>query len=132
MSISDSLLPDRTAFGKDPFGYASTGWLSWGLAQNLFGGSIDLEKYPTREALKSPVLWLTHAHALSEAAVIVLRANPNLDHLPLYLKGICDAQYCGVGLMLVGYSLEICLKGMLILKNGVTAYTAEESKFKHH
>ncbi|MGV3570844.1 MAG: hypothetical protein ACO1PB_09605 [Ramlibacter sp.] len=34
--------------------------------------------------------------------------------------------------MLVGYSLEICLKGMLILRKGVDAYTAEERSHKHH
>ena len=34
--------------------------------------------------------------------------------------------------MLVGYSLEICLKAMLILKKGIAAYQAEEKKHYHH
>lgn len=34
--------------------------------------------------------------------------------------------------MLVGYSLEICLKAMLIIKNGITAYQAEEKRHRHH
>ncbi|MBC8553058.1 MAG: hypothetical protein H8D23_25815 [Candidatus Brocadiales bacterium] len=34
--------------------------------------------------------------------------------------------------MLVGYSLEICLKAMLIIKKGISVYTAEEKKYKHH
>ena len=34
--------------------------------------------------------------------------------------------------MLVGYSLEICLKAMLILKKGVAIYQAEERKHYHH
>lgn len=69
---------------------------------------------------------------MTEAAVILLRNEPNLSHLPYYLKGQCDSQYCAVALMLVGYSLEICLKGMLIIKKGIEAYTAEEKKHKHH
>ncbi|MGE0811527.1 MAG: hypothetical protein AB7N69_13070 [Immundisolibacter sp.] len=34
--------------------------------------------------------------------------------------------------MLVGYSLEICLKGLLILTKGVEAYASEEKQFRHH
>jgi hypothetical protein len=34
--------------------------------------------------------------------------------------------------MLVGYSLEICLKGLLILAKGVDAYTEEERTHQHH
>jgi hypothetical protein len=34
--------------------------------------------------------------------------------------------------MLVGYSLEVCLKGMLILQMGVTAYMDEEKSHRHH
>ena len=32
----------------------------------------------------------------------------------------------------MGYSLEICLKAMLIVKKGVAAYQAEEKKHYHH
>jgi hypothetical protein len=34
--------------------------------------------------------------------------------------------------MLVGYSLEICLKAMLILTKGVEAYTSSEKRYLHH
>ncbi len=34
--------------------------------------------------------------------------------------------------MLVGYSLEICLKAMLIIKKGIDVYQAEEKKHRHH
>lgn len=34
--------------------------------------------------------------------------------------------------MLVGYSLEICLKGMTILRKGIDAYAADERAHKHH
>jgi hypothetical protein len=34
--------------------------------------------------------------------------------------------------MLVGYSLEICLKAMLIMKKGIGVYTSEEKKHRHH
>lgn len=34
--------------------------------------------------------------------------------------------------MLVGYSLEICLKAMLIIRKGVEAYAEEENTHKHH
>ena len=47
-------------------------------------------------------------------------------------KGVCHSQYFAVGLMLVGCSLEICLKGMLILRKGTKAYASEERAHKHH
>jgi len=34
--------------------------------------------------------------------------------------------------MLVGYSLEVCLKAMLLVKNGVAFYRLEEKKHHHH
>ena len=34
--------------------------------------------------------------------------------------------------MLIGYSLEVSLKGMLIIKQGVSAYQAEEKRHLHH
>ena len=34
--------------------------------------------------------------------------------------------------MLVGYSLEICLKGMLIIRLGVDEYIKQERQHKHH
>lgn len=124
--------PNRDKFGADPFGYSALAWHRWVIAQEIAGFPGDPTKAPTSEDLKSPILWLSQAHALSEAAVAVIRATPNLEHMPLLTRGVCDSQYCAVGLMLVGYSLEICLKAMLILQMGVEAYTAEEQKHKHH
>jgi hypothetical protein len=129
---AEFLAPNRSAFEADPFGYAGLAWTRWAIAQNVAGFDVDPEKPPTSQDLKSPVLWLSHAHALSEAAANVIRGEPNLAHLPVFTKGVCHSQYFAVGLMLVGYSLEICLKGMLILHKGVDAYTAEERAHKHH
>lgn len=41
------------------------------------------------------------------------------------------AQYCAAALMLVGYSLEICLKSMVIIREGVEGFTKIE-KMHHH
>jgi hypothetical protein len=131
-SLEQKLIPNRQAFAADPFGYSAMAWTKWAIMQNMAGFSVDPEQPPTSYDLKSPVLWLTQAHALSEAATLILRGTPNLEHLPNLMKGVCDSQYCAVGLMLVGYSLEICLKAMLIIKMGVDAYESEERKYKHH
>ena len=132
MDFKQYIIPNRDAFGKDPFGYSALAWHKWGMAQTFAGFSVDITKTPTREDLKSPVLWLSQAHAMSEAARVVIQSTPNLEHLPICIKGVCDCQYCAVGLMLVGYSLEICLKAMLIMKKGIQAYIDEEKKYKHH
>jgi len=126
------ILPNRDDFDKDPFGYSALAWHKWGMAKTLAGFPVDITKRPTKEDLKSPVLWLSQAHAMSEAALVIIQSTPNLDHLPIYTKGVCDCQYCAVGLMLVGYSLEICLKAMLIMKNGIEVYSEEEKNHKHH
>ncbi|MBP1203962.1 hypothetical protein JOD97_001976 [Duganella sp. 1411] len=131
-TLEEQLLPDPDSFASDPFGYSAMAWMKWAILQNLHGFDIDPSVPPTSEELKSPVLWLSQAHALSQAAALVLRGNPDLETLPLLSRGICDSQYRAVGLMLVGYSLEICLKGMLIVKKGVTSYVAEEKAHKHH
>lgn len=129
---NESLAPSRTAFEADPFGYAGLAWTRWAIAQNFAGLDVNPEVPPTGADLKSPVLWLSQAHALSEAASIVVRGEPELGHLPIFTRGVCHSQYFAVGLMLVGYSLEICLKGMLILKMGIKRYIAEEKGHRHH
>ncbi len=128
----ESLLPNRKGFEVDPIGYSALAWHKWGLAQTFAGFDVDITKPPTAEDLKSPVLWLTHATAMSECARIVIQNEPNIDHLPIYTKGVCHTQYFAVGLMLVGYSLEICLKAMLIIKNGVEQYSSNERDYHHH
>lgn len=126
------LQPDKQAFAADPFGYSALAWQKWAIGQNVAGFALDPLRPPRSEDLKSPILWLSQAHALSEAAALVLRGEPNLNHMPTLTKSVCHSQYCAVGLMLVGYSLEICLKAMLIITIGVEKYRAEESKHKHH
>jgi len=132
MDLGKLVQPNRDDFGKDPFGYSTLAWHRWCAASTLGGYPKDMSRPPTSEDLKNPVLWLTQAHAMTEAAVILVRNEPNLSHLPDLLKGMCDSQYCAVALMLVGYSLEICLKAMLIMKNGIEVYTSEEKKHQHH
>lgn len=130
--LEQQIKPDRNKFGQDPFGYSALAWHKWGLIQEMSGFHADLDRPPKSEDLKSPVLWLSHARAMSEAGVAVLMIEPKLDQMPELMKGVCDSQYCAVGLMLVGYSLEICLKAMLIIKKGITKFTDDERKHHHH
>jgi hypothetical protein len=69
---------------------------------------------------------------MTTAAETVLRTKPAFETMPDLLKGVCDSQYCAIALMLVGYSLEICLKAMLIITHGITSYSENERDFKHH
>jgi hypothetical protein len=126
------LKPSKEAFGSDPFGYCALAWGKWAMALTAAGFPVDPSVPPTSEDLKSPPLWLSHAHALSEAATVILRNEPTFESMPELMRGICDSQYRAVGLMLVGYSLEICLKAMLIIREGVKAYTTNENKYKTH
>jgi hypothetical protein len=126
------LHPSKEGFERDPFGYGALAWHKWAIAQSLAGYFVDLEAGPTEEDLKSPVLWLSHAHAMAEAARVLLQGKPNLEAMPESIRGACHCQYHAVVLMLVGYSLEICLKAMLIIKKGIAAYQAEEKKHYHH
>jgi hypothetical protein len=130
--LEKSVGPDPRGFEVDPIGYSALAWHKWGLAQTMAGFPVDISKPPTAIDLKSPTLWLTQAHALSEAAINVLGSEPNLDHLTVYTKGVCHCQYHAVALMLVGLSLEICLKAMLIVREGIEKFTAKESERRHH
>ncbi len=131
-SLEKHILPNRNGFENDPFGYSALAWHKWGAAQTIAGFPVDLSKPPTSDDLKSPVLWLSQAHAMTEAARIVPKNQPEMSHLPNFVRGVCDCQYCAVGLMLVGYSIEICLKAMLIMKKGIGVYKSEEKNFQHH
>lgn len=128
----DSIKPNQEGFAQDPLGYGALAWHKWAMAQALAGLPVNLEKGPSSADLKSPVLWLSHAHAMSEAARILVQGAPNLDPMPEAVRGISHCQYHAVALMLVGYSLEVCLKAMLIIKKGVDAYQAEEKKYFDH
>lgn len=126
------LLPSRGGFEQDPLGYGALAWHKWAMAQTIAGYTVDLEAGPTSEDLKSPVLWLSHAHAMAEAARVLIQGNPNLDPMPQNIRGVTHCQYHAVSLMLIGYSLEICLKAMLIIKKGVVTYQSEEKEHRHH
>lgn len=132
MSLENRLQPNRQAFAKDPFGYSSSAWIKWGIAQNVAGYPVDISAPPTAKDLKSPILWLTQAEALTQAAVTVLQNQPTFETMTPYTKGVCDAQYCAVGLMLFGYSLEVCLKAMNIIQSGIDNYIEKEKSFYHH
>jgi len=125
--------PKTPKFGEDPFGYSALAWHKWGLFAAANGFPIDITKPPTTEDLKNPVLWLCHARALSEAACCLVKNPPTFAHLPLVsLREICDSQYHAVVLMLVGYSLEVCLKAMILIKLGVDEFTKQEKSHFHH
>lgn len=127
------IAPDRRGFAQDPLGYAALAWHKWTLAQALATGDFGvLPKSPGETDFKNALLWLTQAHALSVAARAVISHEPKWETMPVSVRGACDSQYCGAGLMLVGYSLEVCLKAMLILRHGVANYTSDEKKFQHH
>ncbi len=132
IDIEKFILPNREGFDSDPFGYSALARQKWGMAKTMSGFTVDIVKPATTEDLKDPTLWLTQAQALSQAAVIVLRNNPDLNHMPILIRSVCDSQYCATGLMLVGYSLEIILKAMMILKNGINYFIENEKLYKHH
>lgn len=113
-------------------GYSASAWHKWGLLATANGYPIDISKPPTIADLKNPILWLSHAHALSEAAVNLVRSPPSLDSFPQELRTICLSQYHAVALMLVGYSLEVCLKGMILIRLGVDEFTRQEKNHFHH
>ena len=69
---------------------------------------------------------------MAEAATILITNKPSTDSLPEEMHGLLDVQYCSAALMLVGYSLEIALKAMIILREGVSEYLDNESAFFHH
>ena len=132
MEDKTKLGPEPEAFGKDPFGYSMLGWHKWGLAQEHAGFPVDLSQGPKGKDLKSPVLWLSHTQALSTAAISLIQNQPDLENLPEDMRGVAHCQYHAVALMLVGYSLESCLKAMIIIRLGVDAYQETEKKHRHH
>ena len=130
--MKEPWLPNRKGFGEDPGGYAMLAWMKWACLQEHAGLAIDPQKPPTSDDLKSPTLWLSHSMALTEAAVTLLRVEPPFEHLPPEIRGVCDTQYCAVALMLVGYSLEVCLKAMVIIRDGSESYASDEKEYQHH
>lgn len=130
--MSGHLLSGSEGFAADPFGYSSLAWHKWGLLATASGFPVDISKPPTVTDLKNPVLWLCHAHALAEAAVQLVRNPPSFDSFPEELRTICHSQYHAAALMLVGYSLEVCLKAMILLRIGVEEFIKQERDHFHH
>jgi hypothetical protein len=128
----DPMRPDPEGFAADPIGYSSLAWTKWAMVKSMKGWPGDPFQPPTSEDLKDPFLWLCQARALQQAAIVVFKDEPTFAPMPTEALGVCDSQYRAVGLMLVGYSLEICLKAMIILRDGIEAYTAAERALKHH
>lgn len=126
------MLPNRKQFAQDPAGYSRSAWMRWAMIASAHGAELDPLKQPTSEDLKSPVLWLTQAEAMTQAATVLIKSEPSFDTIPAALRGICDSQYCAVALMLVGYSLEVCLKAMILIKQGIDAYSEAEQKYLTH
>jgi hypothetical protein len=50
----------------------------------------------------------------------------------VWLVELAIANIAQSGLMLVGYSLEICLKAMAIIEHGSSYYASNEKKYYHH
>lgn len=130
--MESSLQPNPNGFASDPFGYSALAWHKWALLAIANGFQIDISKPPTVADLKNPVLWLSHANALTQAAVCLVKAPPNFESFPSELRSICHSQYHAVALMLVGYSLEVCLKAMILLKLGVDEFIRQEKSHFHH
>jgi hypothetical protein len=130
--MMNPMLPSRKQFFQDPGGYSRSAWMRWAMIASVNGAELDASKQPTSEDLKNPLLWLTQAEAMSQAAFVLLQTEPSFGNVPAEMRGICDSQYCAVALMLVGYSLEVCLKAMIIVKDGVETYSEAEKKYLTH
>ncbi|KZL39456.1 hypothetical protein VT47_09795 [Pseudomonas syringae pv. syringae] len=131
-STSKLLPPGRQDFAKDPFGYSALGAMKWEHACMAAGVMPPTSAMSPNEVFKNPILWMTQAQAMSDAAFAVLTSEQKFHTMPAPVRAICESQYCAIVLMLVGYSLEISLKAMLIVKNGVAGYTEIEKKTRHH
>lgn len=122
----------REGFAADPFGFSALAWLRWCSVLEDAGFAVDKRNPPTGDDLNNPVLWLLHSQALTAAAIELLESEPEFRHTPIALRGICEVQFHAVALMLIGCSLEVCLKAMLVIQNGVTGYAEVERKHRHH
>lgn len=130
--MTDLRFPDPDGFAKDPFGYSALAWHKWGLIRTVNGFPVNISKPPTAEDLKDPVLWLTHAGALAQAATALVQSPPVFSQFPSTLQTISHSQYYAVSLMLVGYSLEVSLKAMQLRRLGISEFLAQEKSFLHH
>ncbi|MBV4540081.1 hypothetical protein HU738_003375 [Pseudomonas sp. RW4S2] len=128
----NSLPPGRETFAQDPFAHSALGAMKWETASLCAGYPIDPSITPLSEQLKNPVLWMTQAHAMSEAASAVLLKEQKFSEMPLSVREVCESQYCAIAMMLIGYSLEVSLKAMIIVEKGIEGYTQMGKKTLHH
>lgn len=126
--------PKRDQFQVDPFSYGALAWHRLETAKMKVDCSYTPKDFPSSTDLKDPILWFSQVAALEAAACAIFKAMPDWQQIPVLAagRGMCDSQFCAVGLMLLGYSLEVCLKAVTIVKKDVVAYTDEEKRFKHH
>ncbi|XAG39924.1 HEPN domain-containing protein [Aeromonas sp. 19NY04SH05-1] len=131
--IMFGLEADRSKFKSDPLSYSAQGFLQWRMIESMVTNS-DFDPYvpPTNEILKNPILWISQAEALTQAAVTIIKSEPKFENMPIHFRGICDSQFCAIGLMLIGYSLEVTLKAMMVINHGIDGYKAIEKKNRHH
>lgn len=122
----------REAFAQDPFGYSAIGAMKWESACLYAGAPIDPSTTSLADQLKNPVLWMSQARAMSQAAEAVLLKQQDFAEMPPPVRGVCESQYCAVAMMLIGYSLEISLKAMIIVQEGIERYTQLGRKTQHH
>ena len=59
------IIPDRNQFSQDPGGYSRSAWMRWAFLVAANGGDADPDKPPTSRDLKSPILWLAQAEAMT-------------------------------------------------------------------
>ncbi len=132
--FEEHICPNKKHFEEDPFGYSLLALKKWRAIQILNGdSSVDYEKSPEKEELKSPILWMSQSLALIKAAETLLLNDPNFNLVKNdFMKGIPHCQYYATVLMLVGYSLEVTLKNILIMNDGVEKYISNERKHRTH
>lgn len=122
----------RKKFERDPFGYGIAAHQFLATETRSSGIPDTFLVHPSNLDLREPALWLSAAFALAEAARTVIFNDPKLEMMPEHAHNSIDCQYRGAGLMLLGYSLEVCLKGILIHTCGVDQYSSNERRHKHH
>ncbi|RVU78439.1 hypothetical protein [Pantoea dispersa] len=130
--IDTLIAPNRNEFENDPISYSAMAYEQWKTLAYLAGYDVDFEGRASSDELKNPVLWLSHARALSDAATIIIKTNNSYEHLQPLIRKMADRQFCSVGLMLVGLSIEVYIKGFYIYSKGIEGYKSSEKEFQHH
>jgi len=125
--------PNREWFVKDPFGYSAKGTMQWKMFESIVTDvNFDPFSTPKAEDLKNPILWLAQSEALTQAAITLIHTKPEFKNMPPEVRGVCDSQFCAASLMLIGYSLEVSLKAMMLVQKGTEGYSEIEKEVRHH